>query len=111
VAGAGSLALSNGVASSALHDLSGAGANVVGRSFAGAQPGNIAEHPVSSDVSRRVIDLLEMVESAIATTATRASGSMRALGTQNIEYGQGYLYGRPAPATLIEPESARAALA
>ena len=36
---------------------------------------------------------------------------MRALGTQNIEYGQGYLYGRPAPATLIEPESARAALA
>jgi EAL domain-containing protein (putative c-di-GMP-specific phosphodiesterase class I) len=39
--------------------------------------------------------------------------TVRVLGTKNIEYGQGYLYGRPrpAPATLVESDPAHLALA
>jgi EAL domain-containing protein (putative c-di-GMP-specific phosphodiesterase class I) len=67
--------------------------------------------PVSGAILQGIVNTAHALSMQVIAEGIETHETVRLLGTQNIEYGQGYLYGRPAPATPVESDPARLALA
>jgi EAL domain-containing protein (putative c-di-GMP-specific phosphodiesterase class I) len=64
---------------------------------------DVTTDPVSGAILDGIVNTAHALSMKIIAEGIETPETVRLLGTQQIEYGQGYLYGRPAPA---KPEAA-----
>jgi diguanylate cyclase (GGDEF)-like protein/PAS domain S-box-containing protein len=67
--------------------------------------------PVSEAILEGIVNTAHALSMKVIAEGIETPDTVRLLGTRNIEYGQGYLYGRPSPPVVSEPALADLALA